>query len=164
MSSRPPENALARWVTVVGAVVMACFCASWALTALDEDSRFAPEQPVAVATVVDVEVTRGLVSMEVEFRTGAGEEVRTWVDQANPLRVGESLEVRYDPKDPERYVRDVRAGGSTVWVVGLAVTGLALLVVVLLAGIGVPFGFPARTVWIRPRNAGRRSSDGTAGR
>lgn len=118
----------------MGAVVLACLCVWGVLSAVEEDDRLGPQQPVATATVLEVDLLGGRpnIEVQVQFRTAEGERVQTWLSQWSAPQVGDTLEVRYDPADPERYVRDARSGGSTVWVVVLSVAALAFTAVAVL--------------------------------
>jgi hypothetical protein len=127
----------------VAALVLACFCVAGAVEARTEDVRLGPEQPVATARVVEVEVGLRSWETEVAFTTSDGHVVRAWLwgDLGAP---GERVQVRYDPDAPDRYVRGADARGNAVWVVGLVVAAMALVAVSVLAATRV-LDFPLRT-------------------
>lgn len=92
--------------------VMAVVFAGWTWDVVDTDSKLAGA-PVATAEIVDVHDPggRGTSWVVVEFATRSGERVRAevedWYWQPKP-RVGDQGRVRYDPAEPESYVRDAR--------------------------------------------------------
>ena len=111
-----------------GAVLFLVFgllAAGWALDTADRNAHLR-DAPVAEARVVDSHRASGKYGdsyVVVEFTTATERVVRAKVDDVrfDPFpRTGGTLRVRYDPDDPERYVRDERLGTDQlgVWIAG----------------------------------------------
>jgi hypothetical protein len=116
------------------------------------DVALSGDRPTADATVLEHHHNSrgpGISSVDVEFVTADGRRVRATVDEfASPVpTVGGSMRVRYDPRHPNWFARDVRQGPSVVLpVVSALMTLLAASALVFVTGRG-----------------GRSSSNGSAG-
>lgn len=129
-------------VGLIGAILFA----SWAFMQADRDAHLGASAQVADATVIGVVRTSGeeFKDVEVEFTTADGRRVRARTDEfmGPDPKTGTSMQVRYDPADPEDYVRDARVGASP-WLV--VVTGAAAVVFLWLGILGLLGRLPA---WI----------------
>ena len=108
-------------VSFVGALMFAAM----AFYSSDRDAHLGPDAPTAEATIVDIVHPLGERSEDVvvEFTTSGGRRVRAQTEEFmfSPYPVvGSTAVVRYDPQDPEEYVRDVRWGGDGFLTIMLA--------------------------------------------
>lgn len=85
----------------------------------DRDDHLGPGSPVTEATVVDIVHSLGKKQEDVvvEFTTPDGQRVRAKTEEFmfSPYpEVGSTVTIRYDPEQPQEYVRDVRFGGNRI--------------------------------------------------
>lgn len=129
-------------VGLIGALLLASLAAYQA----DRDAHLGASAKVADATVIAVVRTPGkeFRDVEVEFTTADGRVVRAKTDEVEGAypRAGAHMQVRYDPSDPEEYVRDARLS-SSLWLV--IFTAAATAVFLWLGILGLLGRLPA---WI----------------
>lgn len=83
----------------------------------DRDAHLGPDAPTAEATIVDIVHPLGerRDDVVVEFTTSDGRRVRAQTEEfmfsPHPV-IGSTAVVRYDPQDPQEYVRDDRLGSD----------------------------------------------------
>ena len=103
---------------------------SLALYFADRDARLGPGAPVADATVIDVRSGKNS-SVVVDFVTADGQRVLAQTEDfywdPEP-QAGDRARVRYDPEDPENYVRDERVQAAPWFVAMFASFAAAFLV------------------------------------
>lgn len=103
-----------RRAAAVACVLMAVFFAAMAAMQLDLDRQLGPEQPTTQAVVVG---HSGRATV-LEF-TVRGETVRTATEEVMCCPdVGSTVQVRYNPEDPEYYVRDLLVPSTNGWLIG----------------------------------------------
>jgi len=106
-------------------LVAAALLAGWGYLFLDANAHLGPGQPTTDAVVVGFEARAWVLEFTVDGRTvrAATEDVVGRPD------VGDVIRVRYDPDDPELYVRDVDAEPTPGWlIIGTFAAAAAFLV------------------------------------
>jgi len=98
-------------------MVLAALMGLIAVGAADQDAHLGQEQPTAQAIVLERVGGRSADLLTFRFVAGDGREVVAEAEvtsvEAEP---GDTVEVRYDPVDPESYARPVAEGSYAPWI------------------------------------------------
>lgn len=132
---RPGLERVARSQRLAGAVSFAgaLMFAALALYTSDRDAHLGPDAPTPEATIVDIVRPLGERhdDVVVEFTTADGRRVRAQTEEVmfTPYPVvGSTAVIRYDPEDPQEYVRDDRLGSDGFLTAMAAVFGVVFAV------------------------------------